>query len=289
MVRPMSRAKWQILAELIRLPNQAGTLLLMLPALWALVLASQGHPPPLLLAIFAAGAFLMRSAGVIVNDLADRSLDRQVARTRNRPLASGALGVGEALAAAAVLVALAAGLLVWLNPLTVLLSPVALLLTALYPFTKRFLHIPQLMLGAAFGWGVVMAWADVRGTLDPPAWLLYGATICWAVAYDTIYALQDREDDRRIGVRSSAILFGARVWLAVGASLGVMLLLLVLAGRAMGAGAAYYGVLAAVGGFFSQQVRRLRSPVPPGLAFGMFKQHVWVGLAILLGVWLGFL
>lgn len=285
----MPSPKWRTLAELIRLPNQAGTLLLMLPALWALVLASQGHPRPLLLAIFAAGAFLMRSAGVIVNDVADRSLDRQVERTRQRPLASGALGAGEALAAAAVLVALAAGLLLWLNPLAILLSPVALLLTALYPFTKRVLHIPQLMLGAAFGWGVVMAWAAVRGTLDPPAWLLYGATICWAVAYDTIYALQDREDDRRIGVRSAAILFGARVWLAVGASLGAMLLLLVLAGRAMGAGAAYYGVLAAVGGFFSQQVRRLRSPVPPGLAFGMFKQHVWVGLAILVGLWLGFL
>lgn len=281
--------KWRSFADLIRLPNQAGTLLLMLPTLWTLVLASQGRPRPLLLAIFAAGAFLMRSAGVIVNDVADRSLDRQVERTRQRPLASGAMGVGEAMAAAAVLLALAAGLLLFLNPLAVVLSPVALLFAALYPFTKRFLHIPQLMLGAAFGWGVVMAWAAVRGTLDPPAWLLYGATICWALAYDTIYALQDREDDRRISVRSAAILFGARVWLAVGVSFGAMLLLLALAGRAMGAGAAYYGVLAAVGGFFSQQTWRLRSPVPPGLAFGMFKQHVWVGTAILAGLWLGFL
>jgi len=278
-----------MLADLIRLPNQSGTLLLMLPSLWALLLASQGRPRLLLLAIFAAGAFLMRSAGVIVNDLADRSLDRQVERTSHRPLASGALGIPEALLAAAVLIALAAGLLLFLNRLTLLLSPVAILLIALYPFTKRFIHLPQLMLGIAFGWGVVMAWAAVRNALDPPMWLVYGATICWALAYDTIYALQDREDDLRIGVKSAAIFFGSRVWVAVAASLAGMLILLALAGRHMGVGAAYYGVLAAVGGFFSQQVWRLRHQVPPNLAFAMFKQHVWVGVAILAGLWAGFL
>lgn len=280
---------WSKLADLIRLSNQSGTLLLMLPSLWALMLASQGRPTLTLVVIFAAGAFLMRSAGVIVNDLADRSLDRQVERTRNRPLASGALGVREAVMAAAALIALAASLLLFLNRLTFLLSPVAILLTALYPFSKRFIHIPQVMLGIAFGWGAVMAWAAVRNSLDPAAWLLYAATVCWALAYDTIYALQDRADDLRIGVKSAAILFGSRVWLAVGASLVGMLIFLALAGRQMAAGVGYYGMLAAVGGFFSQQVWRLRTEVPPDLAFTMFKQHVWVGVAILVGLWVGFL
>ena len=132
-----------------------------------------------------------------------------------------------------------------------------------------------------------MAWAAVRNSLDTPAWLLYGATICWAIAYDTIYALQDREDDKRLGVKSAALLFGKSVWLAVGASLGLMLVLLGLAGWVSGFGPAFYGMLAAVAGFFSRQVLRLRSPLPAQLAFAMFRHHIWVGAAILAGIWLG--
>jgi 4-hydroxybenzoate polyprenyltransferase len=275
------------LASLIRLSNQSGTWLLMLPTLWALVLASGGRPPLALLLIFAAGSFLMRSAGVVLNDLADRAVDRQVARTRARPLASSALGTQAALATAAGLVVLAAGLLPFVNTLTLQLSPVALLLAALYPFSKRFIQLPQAVLGVAFGWGALMAWAAVRNTLEGPAWLLYGGTICWAIAYDTVYALQDREDDVRLGVKSAAILFGDRTWLAVGLALGGMLLLLGLAGWLTDVGAGFYGILAAVGGFFSQQVLRLRSPVSPALAFAMFKQHTWAGTAILAGIWLG--
>ena len=191
---------WPALSNLIRLPNQSGTMLLMLPTLWALVLASHGQPPVPLLII----SFFMRSAGVVLNDLADRSFDRQVDRTRMRPLASGALGVPEALATATALVLMAASLLVFLNQFTILLSPVALLLAAIYPFTKRIIQLPQAVLGIAFGWGVVMAWAAVRDSLDNQVWLLYASTVCWAVAYDTIYALQDRADDARIGVKSSS-------------------------------------------------------------------------------------
>lgn len=277
-----------LLAQLIRLPNQTGTFLLMLPTLWALVLASHGRPSWKLLAIFAAGSFLLRSAGVVLNDIADRSLDRRVARTRTRPLASGVLGLPEAFATAAVLIAVAACLLAFLNWLTISLSPIAVLLAAVYPFAKRVVPLPQAVLGVAFGWGAVMAWAAVQNTLDAPAWLIYGSTICWAIAYDTIYALQDREDDRRIGVKSSAILFGSWAWLAVGFFLIGMLTLLSLAGWLAGIGLAFYGMLAAVAGFFSHQVMRLRRPVPDASAFAMFKQHVWVGWGILVGIWVGF-
>lgn len=286
---PLHRVNWPALAQVIRLSNQSGTLLLVLPPLWALVLAAEGRPSVSLVSIFVAGSFLMRSAGVVLNDLADRSFDRQVTRTRTRPLASGALSVREALATVGVLVTLAAGLVLCLNWLVMLLSPGALLLAAVYPFSKRFLSLPQVVLGLAFGWGVVMAWAAVRNSLDPSVWLLYGSTICWVIAYDTIYALQDREDDARIGLKSSALLFGPWTWVAVALALSLMLCLLGIAGWWAGLGPAFYGVLAAVGGFLSQQVMRLRRPISSDLAFTLFKQHIWVGWAILLGIWIGFL
>lgn len=286
---PVGRLAWSSLSDLMRLTNQSGTLLLMLPTLWALVLASAGRPSLRLLAVFAAGSFLMRSAGVVINDLADRSFDRQVARTRSRPLASGALGAREAVALAATLILVAASLLVFVNKLTLLLSPVALVLALAYPFSKRFVHMPQAVLGVAFGWGVVMAWAAARSGLDAPVWLLYAGTICWAVGYDTIYAIQDREDDKRIGLKSSAILFGSRTWIAVGVSLAGMLVLVGLAGWWVGLGPAFYGTLAAIAGFLGQQVSRLRGAVSASLAFAMFKQHVWVGWVLLAGIWAGFL
>jgi 4-hydroxybenzoate polyprenyltransferase len=284
------RGGWRAGAELIRLPNQTGTLLLMLPTLWALVLASEGRPEPRLLAIFAAGAFLMRSAGVVLNDLADRDLDRRVARTRNRPLASGVVSVRAAGLLAVGLLGLAAALLLLLPAPARRLGPGAFILAALYPLAKRVIHVPQAVLGMAFGWGVLMAWAAVRERLEPEAWLLYAATLLWALAYDTIYALQDLEDDRRIGVRSAALLFGRGTWLAVAAALGGMLLLLACGGWLAGLGAAFYAALAGVAGFLAWQVARLHAAtVPPALAFAMFKQHVWVGWAVLGGIWLGFL
>jgi len=261
----------------------------MLPTLWALVLASRGRPPASLLVIFAVGSFLMRSAGVVINDLVDRSFDRQVDRTRMRPLASGALNAPEALAAVTVLVLMTASLLIFLNQLAILLSPVALLLAAFYPFSKRIIHLPQAVLGIAFGWGVVMAWAAARNSLDHQVWLLYASVVFWAVAYDTIYALQDRADDARIGVKSSAILFGTRAWIAVGASVCGMLLLLVATGWLVGLGPMFYVVLAAVAGFLTHQVWKLRGPVSPVIAFALFKQHVWIGWAIFAGIWAGFL
>lgn len=273
----------------MRLPNQSGTLLLMLPTLWALLFASQGRPSMTLLLIFAAGSFVMRSAGVVMNDLADRSFDRRVERTRARPLVSGAVTVQQALLTIIVLLLVAAALVLLLDPLAIALSPVAVLLAAIYPFSKRILPLPQAVLGIAFGWGVIMAWAAATHSVPLAAWLLYAAAICWAVAYDTIYALQDREDDLRIGVRSSAIFFGSYAWLAVGCCLTLMLFLLGITGWLNGLNAGFFGMLAVIAGFLSQQVLVVRQFISPTQAFRLFRQHVWVGWSILAGIWLGFL
>lgn len=276
------------LARLIRLPNQSGTLLLMLPTLWALMLASDGHPSITLVLIFAIGSFVMRSAGVVMNDLADQSFDRLVTRTRTRPLVSGTVTVRQALLTIGILLMIAAALLLLLDPFTMALSPIAILLAAIYPFAKRTVPLPQAVLGMAFGWGVIMAWAAATHTVPLPAWLVYAATICWAIAYDTIYALQDRDDDLRIGIRSSAILFGSYAWLGVGTCLTLMLFLLGLTGWLNGLNAGFYGALAAIGGFLTQQVVAVRNGISPTQAWGLFRQHVWVGWSILAGIWLGF-
>jgi 4-hydroxybenzoate polyprenyltransferase len=252
-----------------------------------MVLASGGRPSWILLIVFAAGAFLMRSAGVVMNDIADRAVDREVARTRSRPLADGTLQLRHALITMGLLVAAAAGLLCFLPMPAVILSPVALVLAALYPLSKRAVAIPQAVLGLAFGWGVVMAWATVRQTVELPAWLLYGATVCWAVGYDTIYALQDREDDRRTGIRSSAVLFGTSAWVAVATAFAMMLGLLAWAGWITGLGAAFFGVLAGIAGFLTQQVLTIRREIPAYQAFALFRRHVWIGWGILAAFWAG--
>jgi 4-hydroxybenzoate polyprenyltransferase len=274
---------------LIRLPNQTGTYLLLLPTLWGLVLADRGIPPIHLLAIFIGGSFLMRSAGVIMNDLADQSFDRQVTRTKTRPLASGELSQRQAMLLLCLLLLMAASLLLFLPPLVLWLAPVAVFLAALYPYSKRWIHIPQAMLGIAFGWGTVMAWVAVRGQLDAPVWCLFGATAAWAVAYDTIYAIQDQEDDRRIGVKSSALYFGPSIHHGVGLAFSIMMAFLIAAGWLAQLGWPYYAVLVAVVLFLLFQVRQLQKLVTPPQAFAMFRAHVWVGVTILAGLLVGVL
>ena len=222
-----------------------------------------------------------------MNDLADRSFDGQVERTRHRPLVSGQLHPRHALGLLAILLIAATGLLWFLNPLTWLLSPMAMLLAGLYPFCKRILHIPQLILGVAFGWGGVMAWAAVRNELETGTWLLFAATICWAIVYDTIYAIQDKEDDRRIGVKSSAILFGSYTWLGVGLAGFFMLLFLSLAGQISNLGTEYFLGLMLVAVLMGYQIILLRSEISTKLAFKLFKQHCWVGVIVLVGLFLG--
>lgn len=277
------------ISDLIRLDRQYGTLLLMAPALWSLVIASGGAPAWSLVAIFALGAFVMRSAGCIANDLADRRLDALVSRTQSRPLACGRLNVAQALAVFAALVFIAFLLILPLNPLARILSLGGLALAILYPFAKRVTCLPQVVMGVAFGWGALMAWAAVRNELGLPAILIFGATIAWAAAYDTIYALQDCEEDRRVGVKSTALLFGRHTWLAVGIGLALAWAGLFLVGRLAALGPLYYAVLLAVGMLFLQQTLALRRGADPTTAFRLFRAHALIGKLILAGIVLDYL
>jgi len=280
---------WSDLADLIRLRNQTGSLLLLFPTLWALVLAGDGHPSLSLTAIFVTGVFVMRSAGVTVNDLWDRDLDRRIQRTRERPLASGRMQPRAAVALFLALIGIAAGLVFLLNPLTITLAPVALLLVILYPLAKRVLPLPQAILGMAFGWGALMAWSAARNEVGWPAVGLFVATIFWAIGYDTIYALQDQDDDRLVGLHSAALLFGSWTWAAVGSALSAMVVVLGLVGLATGLAWPFYVTLLLTGVQFTWQVRRIRHPLAPAQAFALFKQHVWAGALLLAGFWSGVL
>ncbi len=280
------RAVLAALMDLMRLSKPYGTFLLLIPSLWALVLAGHGKPPLMLVVVFTAGAFLMRSAGCVINDFADRRIDPLVARTKTRPLADGRLGTGTALATFGVLVGLSFLLIMQLNALTIWLSLGGLALAVLYPFTKRFVACPQAFLGAAFGWGTFMAWAAVTNTVGPTPALLFAATICWAIAYDTIYAIQDIEDDLRVGVKSSAILFGDMAWAWITLFLLATSLLIGMAGLREGLGAIFMASLAAVTGYFVYQGIRVRAGLSRDAAFALFKAHVPAGAVLLAGIWL---
>ncbi|HEY3198200.1 MAG TPA: 4-hydroxybenzoate octaprenyltransferase [Nitrospirales bacterium] len=278
---------WSDVAELIRFRNQTGSLLLLFPTLWALVLAADGRPPLVISLIFIAGTFLMRSAGVIINDWWDRHVDRRVIRTQTRPLAAGRLSPITALALFVLLILIAAGLVLFLNPLTIALAPIALGLAVLYPLAKRVVPIPQAVLGIAFGWGAIMAWTAIRGEVGGPAVGIFLATIFWAVGYDTIYALQDKEDDSRVGIRSSALFFGRWAWLAVLLSLLTMTATLAAVGLALNLAMPFYLTLLTAVVWFAYQARRVKDGVSRLEAFGLFKQHVWIGALILSGIWAG--
>ena len=280
---------WSALADLIRLRNQTGTLLLLFPTLWALVLAGNGHPPLSLTVIFVTGAFLMRSAGVTINDLWDRDLDARVERTRTRPLASGRLRPPVAVGVFLCLILLAASLVTILNPLTIALAPVALLLAVLYPLTKRVVPCPQAVLGIAFGWGAIMAWSAVRSEIGWPAIGIFLATVFWAIGYDTIYALQDKDDDMRIGIRSTAIYFGHRAWLAVLVVLAMMVVILIMVGVATNLAPPFYLALMLTSVLFVRQAWQIKHGVSHALAFSLFRQHAWVGALTLAGIWSGVL
>ncbi len=211
-------------AYLIRLDKPIGTLLLLWPTLWALWLASGGFPESSLLFIFTLGTFLMRSAGCAMNDYADRDFDRHVLRTKDRPITSGKISGKEALAVAASLVLIAFLLIQPLNALTKVLSIFALVVAVFYPFTKRFFAIPQAVLGIAFGFGIPMAYAAVLNFIPAEAWILFVGNIFWAIAYDTAYAMVDRDDDLRLGLRTSAITFGHFDVLAIAVSYGILFL-----------------------------------------------------------------
>jgi 4-hydroxybenzoate polyprenyltransferase len=269
--------------RLMRLDKPIGTLLLLWPTLWALWLASDGHPDGRIVWIFAMGTLLMRSAGCVLNDLADWRFDGQVERTRDRPLATGAVSRREAWVLAASLVLASFALVLPLNRLTILLSVVALALAATYPLSKRFLAIPQAYLGIAFGFGIPMGYAAILGSIPTEGWWLLLANIFWAVAYDTEYAMVDRSDDLKIGIKTAAITFGRHDVPAVMACYFAMLAILVAIGVFHGLGLAYDLGLAGAAGLMVYHYRLIRNRGREE-CFKAFNNNNWVGGAIFSGI-----
>ena len=269
--------------QLTRLNRPIGILLLLWPTLWGVWIAGDGHPAWHIVFIFTLGTALMRSAGCVINDYADRDLDKHVQRTRDRPITSGRIAPGEALWLAAALALTAFLLILPLNDLTLLLSVPAVLLAASYPFTKRFFAIPQAYLGIAFGFGIPMAFAAQLGSVPPLAWLLLLANVFWAIAYDTEYAMVDRDDDARLGIHSSALLFGKYDVAAVMSCYAITLALLARAGQMAGLGWIYYAGLAAAAGIalyhYSLIKHRRREA-----CFKAFLHNSWFGAAVFAGV-----
>jgi len=267
----------------MRADRPIGTLLLLWPTWWALWLAADGLPPLWTLFVFTAGVWLTRSAGCVINDYADRWLDPHVKRTKDRPLASGAVRGREALALFAVLMLLAFGLVLTMNWLTVGLSFVGIFLAASYPYLKRYTHLPQVYLGMSFGWGVPMAFAAVQGEIPPLAWLLYVANILWSTAYDTWYAMVDRDDDLKMGSRSTAILFGDLDLVIQGILYVVFLAAMALVGLRAGLGGVYAVGVAAAALLIVYEFwlcrKREREP-----CFKAFLHSNWVGAVLFAGI-----
>ncbi|MFQ5455112.1 MAG: 4-hydroxybenzoate octaprenyltransferase [Nitrospirota bacterium] len=272
------------ISELIRLDKQYGTLLLMLPTLWSLMLATDGKPSLRLLIIFVLGSFLMRSAGCVINDISDRDFDRHVERTKERPLASGKISIKEAWALFVILISLCFLLVMLLNRFTIVLSPIGLLLAMIYPLIKRVLNIPQIVLGISFGWGSIMAWTAARGEIELPAVMIFLSTIFWATAYDTIYALMDKEDDLKIGVKSTAILFKEYTWLAVGILYLLVSIILFLLGNIAGLAKVYYLSIILITIFFLYHTIRVKKGISRDTAFILFKSNVLIGALVLIGI-----
>ncbi|MGP2448818.1 4-hydroxybenzoate octaprenyltransferase [Pantoea stewartii subsp. indologenes] len=275
--------KWQAYSRLMRIDKPIGTLLLLWPTLWALWLANRAMPPLPVLIVFVAGVFVMRAAGCVINDYADRKVDGHVERTKLRPLASGAVTAKEAKMLFVVLGLIAFGLVLSMNLMTIMLSVVGLALAWVYPFMKRYTHLPQVVLGAAFGWAIPMAWAAVSESLPLVCWLVFLANICWTVAYDTQYAMVDREDDLKIGVKSTAILFGQYDKLIIGLLQLATLGLMALVGTRLHLNGAFYWTLLLAGGLFVYQ-QKLIAKRARQACFQAFLNNNYVGLVLFLGV-----
>jgi 4-hydroxybenzoate polyprenyltransferase len=269
--------------RLMRLDKPIGTLLLLWPTLWAQWLAGSGRPGGRIVWIFALGTLLMRSAGCVMNDIADLHYDSEVDRTRDRPLATGAVGRREAIVLAAALTLLSFLLVLSMNRLTILLSFVALALAATYPLTKRFLAVPQAYLGIAFGFGIPMSYAAILDHIPAEGWWLLLANIAWAVAYDTEYAMVDRDDDLRIGIKTAAITFGRREVTAVMLCYGVMVTLLAGIGLHRHFGVAYYLGLSAAAALMTYHYRLIRERDRDD-CFRAFNHNNWVGAAVFAGI-----
>ena len=274
----------------MRFDKPIGTFLLAAPTLWGIALANEGFPSLRLLAIFLAGIVVMRAAGCIANDLADRNLDGHVERTRLRPLVTGALSVKEAVALLLLLLATALGLVALTNPLTIKLSFAGAGLAMIYPLMKRITHLPQIVLGIAFSWSIPMAFAASINALPSALWWLFTANLLWTVVYDTQYAMVDREDDLSVGIKSTAILFGALDVRIIGLLQCLCLIAFWRCGVAFSLGPIYYAAVAAVGILFARHLWLIRDR-DIEQCFAAFNQSKWIGLIILIGLcghfWMG--
>jgi 4-hydroxybenzoate polyprenyltransferase len=269
--------------RLVRLDKPVGALLLLWPTVWAVWLASGGQPTLKVVVIFVLGTFLMRSAGCAVNDYADRDFDPHVKRTRERPLAVREIAPREALAVALVLALAAFGLTLMLNGMAIALSFLGAAIAAAYPFSKRFFPLPQVVLGIAFGFGIPMAYAAIQETLPVECWLLLAANVCYSFAYDTEYAMVDRDDDAKLGIHTSALLLGEWDVAAVMASYATMLAILALVGARLGLAWPFYAGLAVAGGMMLHHWRLIRGRTREG-CFRAFRHNNWVGGAIFAGI-----
>ncbi len=273
--------------KLMRIDKPIGTWLLLWPTLWALWLAGAGHPDGGLFVIFVLGVFFMRSAGCVLNDYADRNIDPYVERTRTRPIASGAVAPAEALTLFVILALMAIGLATMLNWPAQKLAIVAAGLTLVYPFIKRYISIPQLFLGAAFGWAVPMVFAALTEETPQLAWLVFGTALIWAVIYDTFYAMVDRDDDRRIGVKSTALLFGDTDLFVIAGLQMLMLLALVLVGVQAELGFTYYASIAIVAALMGYHQWLARDRQPAG-CFAAFLHNHHIGMVVFIGILLDY-
>ena len=283
MEKTLTMTKWQAYRRLMRIDKPIGTLLLLWPTMWALWLSGMAVPPLSVLVVFVLGVYVMRAAGCVINDYVDRKVDGHVKRTASRPLASGAVSEKEAKILFVVLGLVAFALVLTMNRMTILLSFAGLALAWVYPFMKRFTHLPQVVLGAAFGWAIPMGWAAVSESLPLVCWLVFLANICWTVAYDTQYAMVDRDDDLKIGVKSTAILFGRFDKFIIGLLQLATLGLMALVGLMLNLNGAFYWSLLLAGGLFVHQqkliAQRERDP-----CFQAFLNNNYVGLVLFIGV-----
>ena len=273
---------------LMRLDRPIGSLLLLWPTYWALWIAADGLPDWHILVVFTLGVVLMRSAGCVINDFADRHVDGKVERTKQRPLATGQLTSRQALTLFVGLLAIAFALVLTLNPLTIGLSFAAVALAATYPFMKRYTHLPQVVLGAAYGWSIPMAFAAQSNALPTVCWWMFVGNLCWTVAYDTYYAMVDRNDDLKIGVKSTAILFGRYDRPLIGLLQLIFLLCMVQAGIMLSLGYAYYAGLIVAAGLCIQQQWQTRQRDRES-CFKAFLENNRVGLVIFVGLALNYL
>jgi len=282
------KQKWLAIKLITRMDKPIGTYLLLWPTYWALWIACDGWPDIHLLIVFSLGVFVMRSAGCVINDIADMKVDGKVERTKNRPLISGLITKNEAFSLFGVLIGIALGLVLTLSWATIYLSVIALLLAASYPFMKRYTQLPQVVLGAAFSWGMIMAFSEAQGEVSTIAWLLFSANLLWTVAYDTMYAMVDRDDDLEIGVKSTAILFGEHDKRIIGLMQLLVLGLLFTVGEMLAFGWPYQLSLVIAAGMFSYQ-QMLIANRERDKCFQAFLHNHWVGMVVFVGIFMEYL